>query len=133
MQNSGAPFNAQAFEDAELVKLALQASGINGAETLGFMVQTNLIEDSDIRKGVIAYLDSKKPVPRLQSVVKAGQNDSLLLRSGPGTRFNVIAEIPADANDISAFEKDGGSSWTPVEWRGLRGYVGTEFLLPTAH
>jgi hypothetical protein len=123
--------------DAELVKLALQASGINGAETLGFMVQTNLIEDSDIRKGVIAYLDSKKPVPRLQSVVKVGQNDTLLLRSGPGTRFSVIAEIPADANDISAFEKDavkdGDTSWTPVEWHGLRGYVGSEYLLPVPH
>jgi WD40 repeat protein len=45
--------------------LALQASGGNGAETLGFMVQTNLIEDAEIRKGVIAYLDSKKPVPQL--------------------------------------------------------------------
>jgi len=53
--------------DADLVKLALQASGGNGAETLGFMVQTNLIEDSDIRKGVIAYLESKKPVPQLQT------------------------------------------------------------------
>jgi hypothetical protein len=52
--------------DADLIKLALQASGIDGAETLGFMVQTNLIVDPDIRKEVIAYLDSKKPVPQLQ-------------------------------------------------------------------
>ena len=49
--------------DADLVKLALQASGINGAETLGFMVQTNLIEDAEIRKGVIAYLES---VPKMR-------------------------------------------------------------------
>jgi len=51
--------------DADLVKLAIQASGKNGAETLGFMVDTNLIMDPEIRKGVKAYLESQKPVPTL--------------------------------------------------------------------
>jgi hypothetical protein len=64
--------------DADLVKLALQASSGTGAETLGFMVQTNLIEDSDIRKGVIAYLDSKKPVPRLQTETNTWFNQSVI-------------------------------------------------------
>jgi hypothetical protein len=122
--------------DAELVKLALQASGTNGAETLGFMVQTNLIEDSDIRKGVMAYLDSKKPVPRL-GVINVGQDDTLALRSGPGIGFSVIAHIPPGASDLSSSEKDavrvGDTLWTPVEWHGLRGYVGSQFLLPVPH
>jgi hypothetical protein len=54
--------------DADLVKLALQASGIDkGGETLGFLVDTNLIADPEIRKGVKAYLDAKKPIPFLKS------------------------------------------------------------------
>jgi hypothetical protein len=65
--------------DADPVKLALQASGINGAETLGFMVQTNLIEDAEIRKGVIAYLDSKKPVPPLQTEPTGIEKERALL------------------------------------------------------
>jgi hypothetical protein len=52
--------------DADLVKLALQSSGLNGAKTLGFMVQTHLIEDPEIREGINRYLTSNSPVPILQ-------------------------------------------------------------------
>jgi hypothetical protein len=51
--------------DSDLVKLALQSSGVNGAKTLGFMVQTHLIEDPEIRAGITRYLASSSPVPIL--------------------------------------------------------------------
>jgi hypothetical protein len=84
--------------DADLVKLALQSSGVNGAETLGFMVQTNLIEDAEIRKGVADFLASKKPVPLLQSEIRNGNlldfrwsaNDTVL-RAPHGGPFAVIS------------------------------------------
>jgi hypothetical protein len=69
-------------------------------------------------------------------VINVQPNDTLKLRGGPGTRFNAVAEIPANASDISAFDQDqvwdGDTWWCPVEWRGFRGYVGSTHL-STAH
>jgi hypothetical protein len=69
-------------------------------------------------------------------VVNVRQGDTLKLRAGPGTRFSVVAEIPSDSSDISAFDLDqvwdGDTYWCPVQWRGLRGYVGRSHL-PGAH
>jgi hypothetical protein len=65
-------------------------------------------------------------------VVNVGANDTLKLRSGPGTSFRVMAEIPAGETNITAFNYDqiwdGDTWWCPVEWRGLRGYVGRSHL-----
>ena len=58
--------------------------------------------------------------------------DVLKIRSGPGTRFSVVAAIPAGASDISTFEAkqvwDGDTWWVPVQWHGFRGYVGKSHL-----
>ena len=65
-------------------------------------------------------------------VVNVADNDTLKLRSGPGTSFRVVADIPADETNITAFNYDqiwdGDTWWCPVEWRGLRGYVGRSHL-----
>lgn len=65
-------------------------------------------------------------------VVNVAANDTLKLRSGPGTSFRIIAEIPADETNITAFDQDqiwdGNSWWCPVEWKGLRGYVSRSCL-----
>jgi hypothetical protein len=65
-------------------------------------------------------------------VVNVAQNDTLKLRSGPGTKFPAIAEIPGDATGVSAFDQDqiwdGDTWWCPVEWKGLRGYVSRSYL-----
>ena len=65
-------------------------------------------------------------------VVNVPPNDVLKLRSGPGTRFRAITELPADAADIFAFDKDavwdGDTWWYPIEWHGFRGYVGGSYL-----
>jgi hypothetical protein len=65
-------------------------------------------------------------------VVNVSTNDTLKLRSGPGTSFRVLGEIPADETNITAFNFDqvwdGDTWWCPVEWRGLRGYVGRSHL-----
>jgi hypothetical protein len=65
-------------------------------------------------------------------VVNVAPNDTLKLRSGPGTRFGATTEIPADASDIFAFDEDavwdGDTWWYPIEWHGLHGYVGGSHL-----
>jgi hypothetical protein len=65
-------------------------------------------------------------------VVKVAENDTLKLRTGPGTRFDVVAQIPHDARDVSAFDQDqvwdGDTWWCPVRWNGFRGYVGRSHL-----
>jgi S1-C subfamily serine protease len=65
-------------------------------------------------------------------VVNVAANDTLKLRSGPGTSFKILAKIPANETNITAFNYDqvwdGDTYWCPVEWRGLRGYVGRSHL-----
>ena len=69
-------------------------------------------------------------------VVNVQQNDTLKLRSKPGTKSTLVTEIPSNATDITAFDQDqawdGDSWWCPVEWHGFRGYVG-RYYLPTEH
>jgi hypothetical protein len=76
--------------DSDLVKLALQSSGVNGAKTLGFMVQTHLIEDPEIRAGITRYLASSSPVPilhehgSLQDFPLDAAKDTLTLKAPHG-------------------------------------------------
>jgi hypothetical protein len=65
-------------------------------------------------------------------VIKVKSGDTLILRSGPGTRFEPIKEIPRDGTNLIAFDQDrvwdGDTWWYPVEWHGFRGYAGRSFL-----
>jgi hypothetical protein len=65
-------------------------------------------------------------------VIKVKSGDTLILRSGPGSRFEPVREIPRDGTGLIAFDRDrvwdGDTWWYPVEWQGLRGYVGRSFL-----
>jgi hypothetical protein len=69
-------------------------------------------------------------------VVNVKPDDTLKLRSGPGTRFVPVAEIPFNATDITALDQDQvwdrDTWWCPVEWHGLRGYLSRHYL-PTGH
>jgi Trypsin-like peptidase domain len=65
-------------------------------------------------------------------VINVSADDTLALRSGPGTSFEPITEIPADGTDVLVFDRDnmwdGDSWWYPVVWHGFRGYVGRHYL-----
>jgi uncharacterized protein YraI len=69
-------------------------------------------------------------------VINVAQDDTLTLRTGPGTNFPPVAEIPADGTDIIVFDQDqvwdGDTWWYPIEWQGVRGYVGGNYL-PIGH
>jgi hypothetical protein len=65
-------------------------------------------------------------------VIKVKSGDTLKLRSGPGTRFEAVIEIPRDRTDLIEFDQDpvwdGDTWWYPIEWQGFRGYVGRSYL-----
>jgi hypothetical protein len=65
-------------------------------------------------------------------VINVKSDDTLMLRSGPGTRFRPVKVIPRDRTDLIAFDQDrvwdGDTWWYPVEWQGFRGYVGRSHL-----
>jgi hypothetical protein len=65
-------------------------------------------------------------------VIKVKSHDTLILRSGPGTRFEFVKEIPRDGTDLIVFDQDrvwdGDTWWYPIEWQGFRGYVGRSYL-----
>jgi hypothetical protein len=65
-------------------------------------------------------------------VVKVKSNDTLTLRSGPGTRFSLVKVIPRDGTGLIVFDQDpvwdGDTWWYPIQWRGFRGYVGRSYL-----
>ena len=65
-------------------------------------------------------------------VIKVKSGDTLILRSGPGTSFEAVREIPRDGRDLIAFDQDrvwdGDTWWYPIEWQGFRGYVGRSHL-----
>ena len=54
-------------------------------------------------------------------VINVGPDDKLELRSGPGTRFDPVTEIPPNGTEIIVFEQD-------QVWHGFRGYVGRHYL-----
>lgn len=84
--------------------------------------------DADVNPGIPAVLFSMTKV----NVVKVKQNDTLVLRSVPGTAFRSVGEIPPDETDIIAFDEDkiwDGDTWRyPIEWHGILGYVGGSHL-----
>ena len=65
-------------------------------------------------------------------VIKVKSGDTLILRSGPGTRFEPVTEIPRDGTNLIAFDQDRvwdvDTWWYPIQWQGFRGYVGRSFL-----
>ena len=65
-------------------------------------------------------------------VIKEKSGYTLILRSGPGSRFESIREIPRDGTGLIAFDQDrvwdGDTWWYPIEWQGLRSYIGRSFL-----
>lgn len=77
---------------------------------------------------ILAHLDHSLRM----HVVNVNAGDTLKLRSGPGTVFNTIAEIPANGGGIITFDEDrvwdSDTWWYPVEWQGYRGYVGRRYL-----
>jgi hypothetical protein len=69
-------------------------------------------------------------------VIHVAAYDVLHLRSAPGTKSRIIANVPANATAITAFiqdcvQDDDGDTWCPIIWGGHCGYVGRGFIRQT--
>jgi len=72
----------------------------------------------------VAYNDNYK-------IENVASWDVLHVRSGAGTGYESISELPATANNIKIIsnEKDvGGSTWVKIEWKGQSGWVNRRYL-----
>jgi hypothetical protein len=62
-------------------------------------------------------------------IVKIKRGDSLSVRGGPGTSFQKIGEIPAQATGIRLLGNGQGKpAWFPVVWKDVQGWVNGSFL-----
>jgi len=62
-------------------------------------------------------------------IVKIKGGDSLSVRGGPGTSFQKIGEIPAQATGIRLLGNGQGKpAWFPVVWKDVQGWVNGSFL-----
>jgi uncharacterized protein YraI len=64
-------------------------------------------------------------------IVNVANWDSLNVRSGAGTGFDVVSEIPANSSNIKIVgdSRDvGGSTWVKIKWDGQSGWVNQRYL-----
>lgn len=57
--------------------------------------------------------------------------DTLNVRSGAGTGYDVVSQIPASAHKIKITSDEidvGGSTWVKVKWKGNSGWVNRRYL-----
>lgn len=76
--------------------------------------------------GSIGVAPTEPPVTEDERyAIVASEASTLNLRSGPGTNYNVIAEIPKGTQIVVT---SYGSEWCAVRWGSLTGYVMTQYL-----
>ncbi len=64
-------------------------------------------------------------------VVNVATWDALNMRSGAGTGFDIIGEIPANTSGITITNDEsdvGGSTWVKIIWNGQTGWVNKRYL-----
>ncbi|HFC91480.1 MAG TPA: hypothetical protein ENJ51_01560 [Leucothrix mucor] len=69
-------------------------------------------------------------------VINVDSWDTLNVRSGAGTGYDVVSEIPASADKIkiTSSERDvGGSTWVKIKWNGKSGWVNKRYLSVAAN
>lgn len=65
------------------------------------------------------------------AVIFVEPNDVLNVRAGPGVSFGIAGELPPDATDVQisgSGQLVSGSTWVPIERRGVTGWVNSRFL-----
>lgn len=64
-------------------------------------------------------------------IVNVANWDALNVRSGAGTEYRVINEIPANSNGIKVTNSEksiNGSTWVKINWNGQKGWVNKRYL-----
>jgi uncharacterized protein YraI len=64
-------------------------------------------------------------------IINVDSWDTLNVRSGAGTGYDVISEIPASSKNIQIISSEkevGGATWVKVKWNGQSGWVNKHYL-----
>ncbi|RTZ64617.1 MAG: hypothetical protein DSZ29_05320 [Aquificaceae bacterium] len=64
-------------------------------------------------------------------IVNVANWDALNVRSGAGTEYRVINEIPANSNGIKIIDSTNsanGATWVKIKWNGQKGWVNKRYL-----
>ena len=69
-------------------------------------------------------------------VVGVASNDVLNIRSGPGTQFPIVAEIPPNGGDVAVYScrqvAGYSNAWCEVSWQGVDGWASSCCLVGEA-
>jgi len=67
-------------------------------------------------------------LPALYDVSGVRQGDTLNVRAGPSTDFEVIGKLPADATGLEVIDADPDGAWGLINWGEGAGWVALGFL-----
>lgn len=90
--------------------------------------QQPLTEDGEPDFSTGDYGELVAPVRQLARVVNVPHDDVLNIRSGPGTIYPIIAEIPPNGRNVEII--NCGAGWCVVNYDGNRGWASARYLTP---
>ena len=69
--------------------------------------------------------------PALYDVQRVASNDTLNIRTGPGTRYQVIGELPYNATEVEVIRRDAPSGWGLINYNERAGWVSLSYMRRT--
>ena len=80
---------------------------------------------------LLPALAAAQGFPALYDVTRVASNDTLNIRSGPGTRYPIIGELAHDATRIEVIRRDPATGWGLVNTAERSGWLSLSFMRPT--
>ncbi len=90
------------------------------------VLATTLALSAGAMQTAIAYSSNES-----YKIVNVANWDALNVRSGAGTEYRVINEIPANSDGIKVTGSErssNGSTWVKISWNGQKGWVNKRYL-----
>ncbi len=90
------------------------------------ILATALTLSAGVIQTAVAYTNNQS-----YKIINVANWDALNIRSGAGTEYRVINEIPANASGITLIGDErevNGSTWVKILWNGQKGWVNKRYL-----
>lgn len=78
---------------------------------------------------LIPALAMAQGLPALFDVTGVADKDTLNVRTGPSTEFDILAKLPPDATGIEVVDTDNGGEWGLVNIDGESGWVSLHYMV----
>lgn len=73
-------------------------------------------------------LAGAQSLPAIYDVTDVADNDTLNVRAGPSTEFDIIDKLPPDATDIEVVDDDNGGEWGLINVGEQSGWVALRYM-----